>query len=121
MAIYDFTDKKAINKGWSSDRKYRVTATDGTKYLLRISPIEQYNRKHHEFVMMQRVAALGVPMCHPIEFGTCDEGVYSLQSWVDGKDAEEVIHTLSDNEQYLYGVNAGRILKNIHSIPAPES
>lgn len=121
MAIYDFTDKKAINKGWSSDRKYRVTATDGTKYLLRISPFEQYNRKHHEFVMMQRVAALGVPMCHPIEFGTCDEGVYSLQSWVDGKDAEEVIQTLSDNEQYLYGVNAGRILKNIHSIPAPES
>lgn len=121
MAIYDFADKKAINRGWSSDRKYCVTATDGTKYLLRISPIERYNRKHHEFVMMQRVAALGVPMCHPIELGICNEGVYSLQSWIGGKNAEEIIHTLSDNEQYLYGINAGQILKIIHSIPAPES
>lgn len=25
--------------------------------------------------MMRRVSALGVPMCQPIEFGTCDEGV----------------------------------------------
>ncbi len=120
-AMNDFIEKKAINKGWSGDKKYSVTTADGTKYLLRTSPIEQYNRKKNEFAMMQRVSALGVPMCQPIEFGTCDEGIYLLQSWIDGKDAEEVIHTLSDNEQYLYGFNAGRILKKIHSIPAPES
>ena len=69
--------------------------------------------------MMKQVSALGVPMCQPIEFGTCDEGVYSIQSWIDGEDAEEVIATLSDTEQYVYGLEAGRILKKIHSIPAP--
>ena len=58
-------------------------------------------------------------MCQPIEFGTCEEGVYSLQSWIDGKDAEEVIPLLSDTKQYNYGIEAGRILKKIHSIPAP--
>src|SRR5450759_5108896 len=71
------------------------------------------------FRMMQRVATLGVPMCKPVEFGTCDEGVYALHTWIYGEDAEDVIPTLSDTEQYTYGLEAGRILKTIHSIPAP--
>ena len=60
-------------------------------------------------------------MCNPIEFGTCEEGVYSIQSWIDGVDAEESVPTLSDTEQYVYGLEAGRILRKIHSIPAPEA
>lgn len=36
-------------------------------------------------------------------------------------DAKEVIPTLSDTEQYVYGLEAGRILRRIHSIPAPET
>lgn len=62
----------------------------------------------------------GIPMCQPIEFGTCDEGVYSLQSWIDGVDAEESVKTLSDAEVYKYGYEAGGILKKLHSIEAPE-
>jgi aminoglycoside phosphotransferase (APT) family kinase protein len=51
------------------------------------------------------------------EFGICDEGVYSLQSWIAGKDVEEMFPYLSDTEQYVYGLEAGRILKKIHSVP----
>ena len=40
---------------------------------------------------MRQVAALGVPMCKPITFGTSDEGVFSIQTWIDGVDAEENI------------------------------
>lgn len=80
----NYISKEPITKGWSGDKKYCVTTANGTKYLLRISPMEQYEKKKNEFEMMQRVSALGVPMCQPIEFGTCDEGVYSLQSWIDG-------------------------------------
>ena len=71
--------------------------------------------------MQQQVAALGVPMCRPIEIGSCDEGLYTVQTWVDGKDAEEIIPHLNNSEQYAYGLEAGRILKVIHSIPAPEN
>ncbi|MPM52616.1 hypothetical protein SDC9_99376 [bioreactor metagenome] len=117
--MIEFTSKEPIAKGWSGDKKYCITDSDGIKYLLRISPVEQYDRKKNEFEMMKRVATLGVPMCQPIEFGTCVEGVYSIQSWINGKDAEDVIPTLSDTEQYVYGFEAGRILKIIHSIPAP--
>jgi aminoglycoside phosphotransferase (APT) family kinase protein len=121
LSIYDFKTKIPIDKGWSADKKYCVTTSDGKKYLLRISKIEQQARKRVEFDMMQRLEALGVPMCRPIAFDTCDEGVYSLQSWIEGKDFEEAFTILSDTEQYAYGMEAGRILKQIHTIPAPDT
>lgn len=115
----NFMVKERIEKGWSGDRKYCVTGEDGVRYLLRISDPSQYEAKRSEFQKMKQVAALGVPMCQPLEFGTCEEGVYSLQSWIDGEDAEELIPGLSDTQQYVYGLQAGQILRRIHSIPAP--
>lgn len=116
-----FSKIEPIPKGWSVDKKYCVTATDGTKYLLRISSMERYERKKSEFAMMKRVATLGIPMCQPVEFGICEEGVYSLQSWIDGEDARTALLRFSDTEQYAHGFKAGEILKEIHSIPAPET
>lgn len=117
----EFNKKRLIRKGWSNDKKYYVITEDGTKYLYRVSSASQYAQKLSEFNMMKQVAALGVPMCKPIEFGTCDEGVYSVQSWIDGTDAEEIIPTLSEDKQYTYGYESGQILRKIHSIPAPET
>ncbi|MGM9521374.1 MAG: aminoglycoside phosphotransferase family protein [Oscillospiraceae bacterium] len=114
-----FISREPIDKGWSGDRKYCVVAADGTKYLLRVSPIEQYQRKKSEFELMGQAAALGVPMCRPLAFGTSDEGVYSVQSWIDGEDAEESIPMLPSDEQHSFGFDAGRILREIHKIPAP--
>ena len=113
--------KEPILKGWSEDKKYCITDETGTRFLLRVSDISQYAAKHSEFRMMQRVASLGTPMCLPIELGICEEGVYSIQSWIDGETAETLIPLLSDREQYSYGLEAGRILSRIHSISAPES
>ena len=115
-----FTTTTPITKGWSSDRKYCVTDERGNRYLLRISDSAEHDKKLAEFNCMKQVEALGVPMCRPIEFGTCEDGVYSIQSWIDGEDAEEVILRYSEDEQYAYGIDAGRILKLIHSIPAPD-
>ncbi len=119
MALCDYIFREEIRKGWSGDRKFRVTDRAGESYLLRLSPIEGEARKRSGFSMMQRVAALGIPMCEPVEYGVAEEGVYWLQGWIDGKDAEEVIPTLSREEQYAYGLEAGRILRRIHTIPAP--
>lgn len=41
----NYISKEPIAKGWSGDKKYCITAADGTKYLLRISPPEQYDKK----------------------------------------------------------------------------
>ena len=116
-----FVSREEINRGWSGDKKYCVTDSGNNKFLLRISPIEMYDRKKEEFGFMKRVEALGIPMCRPIEFGTCDEGVYSIQSWIDGNDAENILPSLSDRQAYVYGIDAGKILKRIHSISAPDN
>lgn len=116
-----FSGKEQIFKGWSEDKKYRVTDENGTRYLFRTSDISQFDRKQSEFNMMREVAALGIPMCLPLEFGTCEEGVYSIQSWIDGDDAEGKIPEYSDREQYDFGYEAGVILKRIHSIQAPDT
>ena len=117
--MFSFLSKEPIHKGWSGDKKYCATATDGKKYLLRVSPFEQYSRKKDEYDLMVQAAALDIPMCLPLEFGSSEEGVYSIQSWIDGEDAEQVLLSYSDTEQYVYGLEAGRILRKIHSIPAP--
>lgn len=112
--------KEPINKGWSCDKKYCATAEDGTKYLLRITPEEKSTCREKMFQMQQKVVELGVSMCKPVEFGKCEDGVYMLQTWVHGQDAEEIIPSLSADEQYSFGVEAGKILKKIHSILAPD-
>jgi aminoglycoside phosphotransferase (APT) family kinase protein len=109
-----------IDKGWSSDQKYCAMTADGNKWLLRISSIDRLERKRLEYEMLQEVAALGIPMCMPVEFGSCAEGVYSIQSWIDGADAEEKIVSMDEERQYRYGCDAGRILAKIHTVPAPK-
>ena len=111
--------KTPIEKGWSGDKKYCITDDKNQKYLLRISPKLQYERKKQEFSLMEKVAELGVPMCIPLEFGVCDEGVYSIQSWINGCDLEDITLELSEEEQYKYGYESGQILKKIHSISSP--
>lgn len=120
MLQHEFITRKLIDKGWSDDKKYCVTNKHGSKFLLRISPIDQYNMKKREYELMSQVAALDVPMCIPVEFGRSDEGVYSVQTWIDGVDADELVPNLPDDKQYSYGYKSGIILRKIHKIPAPE-
>ena len=120
MNIYqNIVDRSPIDKGWSGDQKYCATTAGGQKYLLRISSIDRLERKRREYEKMNEVAQLGIPMCMPVEFGTCDEGAYSIQSWIDGADAESLVVAMGEREQYRYGLDAGRILAKIHTIPAP--
>ena len=118
----DFTKIEPINKGWSSDKKYYIETINGEKLLLRVSDISEYNKKKAEFEAVKLVAEQGVSMSQPIDFGVCNDGnsIYTLLSWAEGKDAEVVISTLSENEQYELGVKAGELLAKIHSIPAPK-
>ena len=109
-----------IDKGWSGEQKYKAVTETGEVYLLRIASPEKLERKRQEFEKMQQVSALGVSMCQPVEFGLCPEGAYSIHSWINGQDAEDVIKGLETAEQYRYGLDAGKMLAKIHTIPAPQ-
>lgn len=119
MSNYHFVSKTVIHKGWSGDTKYCAVDASGQKYLLRVSPKAQYERKRGTFAMMQRTAALGFPMCRALEFGECDEGVYMVQTWIDGDDCEAALPRYTPARQYACGLDAGRMLRKIHSQPAP--
>lgn len=107
-----------IDRGWSGDRKFCAVTEDGTRYLLRISDISRKERKMQEFSRMQQAAGLGISMCMPVEFGMCEEGVYALHSWIDGEDAGDALQKLPAQTQYALGLDAGRMLKKLHTLPA---
>ena len=118
--IYDtIVSREPVDKGWSGDKKFCVITGSGGKYLLRITTPEKAERFHLGYLRMEEVAKLGVPMCLPVEFGQCAEGTYAIHSWIEGEDAEDVIPSLPSEKQYTYGVDAGRILRRLHTLPAP--
>lgn len=106
----------ALNKGWSSDKKYIVT-WQGKKYLLRVSLGDVWETKNLEYEILQKYARTGLAMSQPIDFGLCERGVYMLLSWVEGEDLQDVLPRLREAEQCRLGRRAGEILKQIHSIP----
>ncbi len=118
MLYEAITKAEPVDKGWSGDKKYKVFVGE-TPYLLRISPMQKQERILRQFRLMQSLAALEIPMCRPVEYGICGEGVYLLITWVDGRDAEELLHAMPEQQQYQYGLEAGRILQKIHTLAAP--
>ena len=120
MSVFEnLSSREPIDRGWSADRKFRAVDGNGRSFFLRISPEKQYECRKLQFVHMEKVRALGVRVCEPVEFGFCPEGCYTLLGWVDGRDAEEVLPELTGEERYAYGLEAGQMLRTIHTVPAP--
>lgn len=109
-----------IHKGWSKDKKYYIRTYDGKDLLMRTSEISQYEQKKREYEAILRLEDTDILMSRPLQFGICNGGqtVYSLLTWIKGEDAQDVIPTLSADEQYQLGVTSGQYLRSIHQIPA---
>jgi aminoglycoside phosphotransferase (APT) family kinase protein len=107
-----------INRGWSDDQKYYVRTTDGRELLLRVSDVSQYENRKRDFEAIKQLDKLDILISHPVDFGICNNGksVYSLLTWIKGKDAEYLLPRLDRKEQYQFGVKAGEILKIIHQV-----
>ena len=120
MSVFEnLVYRESIDRGWSADRKFRAADGAGNVYFLRISPESQYEKRKLQFRHMELVHDLGVRVCEPVEFGRCKEGCYTLLGWVDGLDAEPVLPELTGQQRCAYGLQAGRMLKAIHTLPAP--
>lgn len=114
-----YVHMEPISKGWSEDKKYCITKAGGQQFLLRITPISRYDARKALFEMLEQVSEQGIPMCRPVEFGTCEEGVYAIHSWIDGIDAQDALPAMSEAEQYGLGKKSGEILCRIHAVSAP--
>lgn len=118
-----FMEVVPVDKGWSSDRKYRITTRGGDRWLLRLADADQQDRKRAEYDALSATAGMGFLQSEPVDFGLCCEGknVYTLLTWIDGEEAETAIPSLSRERQYALGLRAGEILRHIHSLPAPSA
>lgn len=108
-----------IHKGWSKDKKYYIRTYDGKELLMRTAEISRYDQKKREYEAILRLEDTDILMSRPLQFGICNGGqtVYSLLTWVEGEDAQDIIPTLSADEQYQLGVTSGQYLRSIHQIP----
>lgn len=111
-----------LEKGWSSDQKFYIETQAGKRLLMRVADSSLYAMREREFTIVTKLAAMGLPVSQPIEFGACLGGkyVYSLLSWTDGEDAETVVRQMNPEDSFALGVKAGEILREFHSIPAPD-
>jgi len=115
----DWTRIEPVLKGWSNDKKYYIEDGEGRKLLLRLSGREELGRKQAEYEMIKLINQLNFPMSRAMEYGLCNDGLntYMLLSWVEGCPLEDCLTTFPVSRQYELGVQAGRLLKQIHSVP----
>lgn len=86
---WDFERADSLSKGLSGDGKFRVEA-QGNAYLLRLSQGDPFGEKRREFQRLREISGLGLAVPEPVAFGRCEgsDQVYTLLSWVEGRDPE---------------------------------
>ncbi|MEW9124593.1 MAG: phosphotransferase [Thermotaleaceae bacterium] len=109
---------KQIKQGFSRDLKYYINTKHDEEYFLRLSDASSYYRKKQEHEIINIITELGVPSLQQIGFGRSNNGkdVYMIQTWINGEALETTLPTLSEDKQYSLGIEAGKILKRIHSV-----
>lgn len=111
--------REPLNKGWSTDRKYKVQLDDGRLCLLRIAERVAYEAKQTEFRLVQSLFDQGLPVAEPISFWADDQSVHTLYEWIEGEDLRDCAADLTSEQLYDYGYQAGQNLKKLHQLPLP--
>lgn len=110
---------REIAEGWSSDKKFYIETKDNQKLLLRVADSSLKKQKKLEYDRISALRSTSFPMSRPISFGTFNHGesVYMLLTWVEGIPLHAKLLKMSVADQYSTGLQAGKMLKEIHSVP----
>lgn len=112
---YNIKEKVKLELGWSNDSKYILTDNQNNKYILRTSNDSLYEKRYRQYSLLQEISKYTINCPKPLEFGCVDDKVFILLTYMEGKRAEEEIFKYTEIEQYNLGIEAGNILKIIHS------
>jgi len=108
-----------LEKGWSHDKKYLLSGSDG-KFTLRISSKKSLEKQMEEFDAIASIESAD-QMIRPVSFGTVDEmHSYIIYNYIEGEDLKEVICSLDPMLQYDLGIQAGILLCKIHEVKNPD-
>ncbi|MDA1772267.1 aminoglycoside phosphotransferase family protein [Bacillus cereus] len=107
-----------ISKGFSFDEKYKIELESGASYFIKVCDSSYFERKQEEYEYMQQLDSLHIPMPKLIRFISLTKFNKCVQvfEWIDGLDGEDILRTLSTEEQYRAGKKAGEVLKKIHLV-----
>lgn len=107
-----------VEKGFSPDEKWVLEAEDGSQIFVKICEEKVADHKENEFQYMRSFYDRGVPVPEPKQFQYLPQYKKCVQvfEYVLGEDAEVTLPHLSDSAQYEAGVQAGKVLRDIHSL-----
>ena len=105
-----------VAEGWSGEEKFHAWGADGKEYLLRIAEEKAEKIMLLGFEALQKMQDLPVP--EAIEAGRAEGKIYAIFSWMDGIPLEDALPQLDERRQYALGVTAGRVLSEMHKLPA---
>lgn len=119
--INQATSITPIQKGFSSDHKFMVRFEHELPMILRMSHSNTLQLRQQEASLLLSLNQKGVICPSPVESGYLAslDMTYQLNSYLEGEDAEIILPTLSDTEQYRIGYDAGNQLALMHTLKAP--
>ena len=97
---FNATNIEKLDKGWSKDVKYILTIQN-EKYLLRLTDINEYEEKNKQYEYLKEISKLDIYCSKVISFGTIDDYVYMLFTYLEGTSAEEILINESSTELLL--------------------
>lgn len=112
----DWAEVRPIHEGWSGEEKLYIRAKDGAEYLLRLADADRAATRRG-FEGLQRFA--GLPFPRAIAIGERDGRIWALLTWVPGTPLDKALPALAEGRQYALGLEAGRLLREIHTLSAP--
>jgi aminoglycoside phosphotransferase (APT) family kinase protein len=110
-----------LEKGTSDDKKYKVNASNGLKYLIRMYDFINIERAKKVAALLKVLDTEGIPAQKLVDLIASESlgKVYLVLEWCDGADGFAVIPKLTEAEQYNLGIQLGKILQKIHSLHSP--
>ena len=116
----EFVKREPVDYGWSGDKKYHAWDAHGKEYFLRVCPLEKEEQMRKAQELQQGAWDLGLPVSQPLGFERREDGVYVWEQWLPGQLLNDALPALPQDKQRSLGLDAGKILKQLHSFPAPE-
>lgn len=115
----DFTRLEPVDYGWSGDRKYHAWGKDGREYFLRVCPLAKSGKARRAYDFQRWAWERGLPVSRPVELTEKEGALHYVEEWLPGQMAEAALPGLPTARQRRLGEDAGRVLKELHSFPAP--
>ena len=115
----EFDKREPVDYGWSGDKKYHAWGADGREYFLRVCSPEKEARMRKARELQQGAWDLGLPVSQPLGFERREDGIYMWERWLPGQLLSDALPALPQEKQRSLGLDAGYIIKQLHSFPAP--